>query len=159
MQPSIVTSVDSHLNRIVSRLGYELIFDDHKLIPKITLQTLAGEHYIEFNAHKKAEHDIQWISRLGDISFHAGTSLMFDTEEGNINVSCEGYQHIDAKNSVNIAEEMLLESVSASSYLTERALHSSANNNIAWQTEQGDLSITATTSRVRVNRPKHHTWS
>ncbi|MCP4986950.1 MAG: hypothetical protein GY928_13135, partial [Colwellia sp.] len=44
----------------------------------------------------------QWISRLGTISFHAGTDLLFDTEEGNITVSCDGYQHIDAKNSVSI---------------------------------------------------------
>ncbi|MCP4986252.1 MAG: hypothetical protein GY928_09350, partial [Colwellia sp.] len=90
-QPAVVTSENCWLNRILSRSGHELIFDDHKRIPKVILQTLAGEHYLELNAHKEAEHFIQWISRLGTISFHAGTDLLFDTEEGNITVSCDGY--------------------------------------------------------------------
>ncbi|GAA0824277.1 hypothetical protein KO495_13680 [Colwellia sp. D2M02] len=53
VQPSVVTSVNSHLNRIVSRSGHELCIDDLGTEPKVILKTLAGEHYIEFNAHKK----------------------------------------------------------------------------------------------------------
>ncbi|MCP4991677.1 MAG: hypothetical protein GY928_38135 [Colwellia sp.] len=40
-QPAVVNSTNATLNRIVSRSGHELIFDDHKRIPKVILQNFS----------------------------------------------------------------------------------------------------------------------
>ncbi|MBU2894370.1 hypothetical protein KO495_13730 [Colwellia sp. D2M02] len=174
-QPSVVNSENSLHNRILSRSGHELRFDDDDIAPTVILQTLAGEHYFELNAHTQAEQYIQWLSRIGSISFHAATDLLFDTEEGNIDVSVGGYQHIDAKNSVGItveadctskqdslniqsatqvnhtAKDILLESQGSTSLLTARSLTVTANNAIVWEAAQGNLSISAPQGSTLIN--------
>ncbi|MCJ8320813.1 MAG: hypothetical protein MJK12_14335 [Colwellia sp.] len=46
-QPAVVNSENHFHNRLLSRSGHELRFDDDDIIPTIILQTLGGEHYLE----------------------------------------------------------------------------------------------------------------
>jgi hypothetical protein len=174
-QPAVVNSENHFHNRMLSRSGHELRFDDNDINPTVILKTLGSEHYLELNAHTQAEHYIQWLARLGTISFHAAGELLFNTDEGDIKVSAGGYQHIDAKNSVSItveadsiskkdslelqsathinhtAKEVLLESDGSTSLLTERSLKASANDTIIWQSEQGNLSINVPLGSTLIN--------
>ncbi|MCJ8320811.1 MAG: phage late control D family protein [Colwellia sp.] len=174
-QPAVVNSENHFHNRLLSRSGHELRFDDDDIIPTIILQTLGGEHYLELNAHTEGQQYIKWLSRLGTISFHAADKLLFSTELGNIDVRIGGYQHIDAKKSVSIsveadniikkdsldiqsathishtAKKILAKSNGGTSFLTERSLNAAANSNIIWQSEQGEITISAPLGSTLVN--------
>ena len=174
-QPSVVNSDNNTHNRLLSRAGHELRFDDHKKIPTIILQTLGGGNYLELNAHKEGAHYIKWLSRLGSIHLHSAQHLLFYTDTGNIDVSINGYQHIQAKNSINIeakrdkisykgsleiqsathynqtAQGMSLTSQGGINLLTGARLTTQASNTITVQSEQGDVSITAPQGSTLIN--------
>ncbi|GAA0824238.1 hypothetical protein GCM10009111_34870 [Colwellia asteriadis] len=176
-QPAVVNSENHWYNRLISRSGHELRFDDDDIIPNIILQTLGGEHYLELNAHTEGRHYIKWLARVGSISFEAAEDVRFSAghPEGNIDMSIGGYQRIDAKSSVDItvnadqitkrnsleiqsgthvnhtAKNILLESRGTTSLLTERSISAVANQNILWQSEQGNLSITAPVGSTLLN--------
>jgi len=99
-QPSIVNAENAFHNRILSRSGHELRFDDNEKIPNVILQTLGSEHYLELNATTQGQQFIQWLSRLGTISLHAAKELTLASDEGNIAVNVDGYQHLDAKEGI-----------------------------------------------------------
>jgi len=62
-------------NRILSRSGHELRFDDDEKIPTVILQTLGSKHYLELNATTQGQQFIQWLSRLSTIGLHATKEL------------------------------------------------------------------------------------
>jgi hypothetical protein len=62
-QPAVVNSENAMHNRILSRSGHELRFDDDETAPTIILQSLSGEHYFELNAQTSGRQYIEWVSR------------------------------------------------------------------------------------------------
>jgi len=99
-QPSVVTAANPTHNRLLSAAQNELLFDDEQNEPKVILQTLASEHYIELNAKQSGRQFIEWISQLGTINLHAGRDLCLETEQNNVQFVIKNNQFIDVKNTV-----------------------------------------------------------
>ncbi len=174
-QPAVVNSDNPLHNRILSRAGHELCLDDDDIAPTIILQTLGGDNYLELNAHTQGQQYIKCLSRVGTISFHAASELKFQTADGNVDINVGGYQHINATDSVSIkvdadtivkkdtismqsathfhhtAKDILFESNNPTSLLTERSLNATSNADILWQSEDGDLSISAPLGSTLIN--------
>jgi len=168
-QPSIVNAENAFHNRILSRSGHELRFDDDEKIPNVILQTLGSEHYLELNATTQGQHFIQWISRLGSISLHAAKELSLATDEGDIAVNVGGYQHVDAKEGISFevagnaitiqsathvqqtAQNIALDAEENITLLTGRSIKTAANSKIMLQAEQGDLTISAPQGSTVIN--------
>ena len=174
-QPAVVNSSNASQNRILSRSGHELRFDDDEQTPTIILQTLGSEHYFELNANTAGKHYIEWVSRLGNISLHAAGKLLLENSEGNIDFQVDGHQHIDAKHSVAIevkadhiskqdslsiqsathlhhtAQKVNLSSKKQTSLLSGRSIKTQANSKILWQSAQGNMAINASQGATIVN--------
>jgi uncharacterized protein involved in type VI secretion and phage assembly len=99
-QPSVVTAANPTHNRLLSAAQNELLFDDEQNEPKVILQTLASEHYIELNAKQSGRQFIEWISQLGTINLHAGRDLCLETEQSNVQFVIKNNQFIDVKNNI-----------------------------------------------------------
>ena len=99
-QPSVVTAANPKHNRLLSAAQNELLFDDEQNEPKVILQTLASEHYIELNAKQSGRQFIEWISQLGTINLHAGRDLCLETEQSNVQFVIKNNQFIDVKNNI-----------------------------------------------------------
>ena len=91
-------------NRILSRSGHELRFDDDENAPTVILQTLGGEHYLELNA-KAGNHYIEWASRLGSLSLVAGDDILFTSDEQSIQLSAMANQQFDIKGAANFTAD------------------------------------------------------
>jgi len=160
-QPSVVTAANNTQNRLVSAAQNELQFDDDKQAPKIILQTLASEHYLELNAKKSGRQFIEWISQLGTINLHAGKDLCLTTENDNIQFVIKNNQFIDVKNNVSLSTQnrdinmqsagsqawqgknTLIESRQALSMVSGRAVKAFAQSDIQLKTSSSDLTISA----------------
>ena len=160
-QPSVVTAANNTQNRLVSAAQNELQFDDDKQAPKIILQTLASEHYLELNAKKSGRQFIEWISQLGTINLHAGKDLCLTTENDNIQFVIKNNQFIDVKNNVSLSTQnrdinmqsagsqawqgknTLIESRQALSMVSGRAVKTFAQSDIQLKTSSSDLTISA----------------
>ncbi|WP_259404533.1 contractile injection system protein, VgrG/Pvc8 family [Pseudoalteromonas sp. SG45-1] len=158
-QPSVVTSANPTHNRLLSAAQNELMFDDDKDVPKVILQTLASEHYIELNAIKSGRQFIQWISQLGTINLHAGRDLCLETEQNNVQFVIKNNQFIDVKNIVSqttnnshvnyqsggsqafSGKNVTLTSENEISLLTGRAVKVHAQSDILLKTNNSDLKL------------------
>ncbi|MBH0043520.1 contractile injection system protein, VgrG/Pvc8 family [Pseudoalteromonas sp. SWXJZ10B] len=162
-QPSVVTAASPTHNRLLSAAQNELLFDDDKDVPKVILQTLASEHYIELNAIKSGRQFIQWISQLGTINLHAGRDLCLETEQNNVQFVIKNNQFIDVKNTVSqtttnshvnyqsggsqafSGKNATLTSDSEISLLTGRAVKVHAQSDILLKTNNSDLKLNVPT--------------
>ncbi|WP_231621093.1 contractile injection system protein, VgrG/Pvc8 family [Pseudoalteromonas sp. NZS71] len=162
-QPSVVTAANPTHNRLLSAAQNELMFDDDKDVPKVILQTLASEHYIELNAIKSGRQFIQWISQLGTINLHAGRDLCLETEQNNVQFVIKNNQFIDVKNTVSqtttnshvnyqsggsqafSGKNATLTSENEISLLTGRALKVNAQSDIHLKTNNSDLKLNVPT--------------
>ncbi len=160
-QPSVVTAANYSQNRLVSAAQNELQFDDDKQEPKVILQTLGGEHYVELNAKKSGRQFIEWISQLGTINLHAGKDLCLTTENDNIQFVIKNNQFIDVKNNVSLSTQnrdinmqsagsqtwqgknTLIESHQALSMVSGRAIKAFAQSDIQLKTSSSDLTLSA----------------
>ncbi|WP_282115235.1 HET-C-related protein [Pseudoalteromonas arctica] len=158
-QPSVVTAANPTHNRLLSAAQNELMFDDDKDVPKVILQTLASEHYIELNAIKSGRQFIQWISQLGTINLHAGRDLCLETEQNNVQFVIKNNQFIDVKNTVSqttnnshvnyqsggsqafSGKNATLTSENEISLLTGRAVKVHAQSDILLKTNNSDLKL------------------
>ncbi|WP_259395135.1 contractile injection system protein, VgrG/Pvc8 family [Pseudoalteromonas sp. SR43-5] len=162
-QPSVVTAANPTHNRLLSAAQNELMFDDDKDAPKVILQTLASEHYIELNAIKSGRQFIQWISQLGTINLHAGRDLCLETEQNNVQFVIKNNQFIDVKNNVSqttnnshvnyqsggsqafSGKNATLTSENEISLLTGRAVKVNAQSDILLKTNNSDLKLNVPT--------------
>jgi Rhs element Vgr protein len=162
-QPSVVTAANPTHNRLLSAAQNELMFDDDKDVPKVILQTLASEHYIELNAKKSGRQFIQWISQLGTINLHAGRDLCLETEQANVQFVIKNNQFIDVKNTVSqttnnnhvnyqsggsqtfSGKNTTLKSEKEISLFTGRALKVNAQSDILLKTDNSDLKLNVPT--------------
>ena len=167
-QPSVVNSFNHTHNRVLSRAGHELRFDDDGNVPTVILQTLGGEHYLELNA-KAGSHYIEWASRLGSLSLVAGDDILFTSDEQSINVSAKANQQFDIKGAANFtadkqnvamqsalahqqtANNITFEAEQDTSLLTGRSVNVRADSEIALHTEQGSLIVNVPAGSTLIN--------
>ncbi|KAF7769682.1 hypothetical protein PCIT_a2562 [Pseudoalteromonas citrea] len=158
-QPSIVTSANSYLNRLVSASGHELCFDDDKQSPKVILSTLGKSHYLELNATRSGKQFIHWISQFGSINLYSGKSLSLTANKSDANLSSEQRILIDAKEHLSInsdksatllqgagqtkitSKSILLAAEKAMSITTNKSLDSNTEKGINSKTQRGKFTI------------------
>ncbi|REL26564.1 hypothetical protein DXX93_08205 [Thalassotalea euphylliae] len=167
-QPSIVNSFNHTHNRMLSRAGHELRFDDDGNVPTVILQTLGGEHYLELNA-KAGNNYIEWASRLGSLSLVAGDDILFTSDEQSINLNAKANQQFDIKGVANLTAEkqnvamqsalahqqtannITFEAEQDATLLTGRSVNVRADSEIALQTEQGSLTVNVPEGSTIIN--------
>ena len=158
-QPSVVTAANPTHNRLLSAAQNELLFDDEQNEPKVILQTLASEHYIELNAKQSGRQFIEWISQLGTINLHAGRDLCLETEQSNVQFVIKNNQFIDVKNNIEqttnnshinyqsagnqsfSSKNTRLESDQELSLLAGRAIKVNTQSDILLKTDNSDLKL------------------
>ncbi|REL26557.1 hypothetical protein DXX93_08170 [Thalassotalea euphylliae] len=167
-QPSIVNSFNHTHNRMLSRAGHELRFDDDGNVPTVILQTLGGEHYLELNA-KAGRHYIEWASRLGSLSLVAGDDILFTSDEQSINLNAKANQQFDIKGAASFnaekqnvamqsalahqqtANNITFEAEQDATLLTGRSVNVRADSEIALHTEQGSLTVNVPEGSTIIN--------
>ncbi|WP_448565358.1 contractile injection system protein, VgrG/Pvc8 family [Thalassotalea ganghwensis] len=158
-QPPVVTSKNHQQNRLLSRQGNELIFDDDLYLPRIILQTLGSAHYLEMATPRPGLPYLKWLSTLGTIAVQGEINTTLQSHDGFVALNSAANHRLDtaknltiaaSKQNVNLhsanaskinAQALSLHSDKSTTLLTGRTLKTRANSDIIANSEQGNFTI------------------
>jgi len=157
-QPSVGNAYLHSKNTLRTQSGNEVCFEDKTAQASIVLQTLDSEQYFELFVGS-TPHYIQWLSRYGAISLHAGKDLLVESTNNDISFVVQQGQLIDVKKHYRVqsqhgslqfqagtharlsAPNTTLTSKQNITAVSEKNITLNAQTNLAIETAQGDFLV------------------